>query len=141
MNISPDEFMSLQGGMSAKDVEIARLKDQVVQLTKERDQWQMRAMETGTKVPSRSTGRCRFIVIPVQKLKAVLSKIHDFKLLGAIGLILQKSLPDNATAEECQAIAEIVPIPQLPNLTLTPEGDVNIEGDWNDVHDNETVNF
>jgi hypothetical protein len=29
----------------------------------------------------------------------------------------------------------------LPNLSLTADGDIRVSGDWNDVHDNEAVNF
>ena len=52
MNISPDEFMTLQGGMSAKDVRIAQLEEQVAQLTKERDLWQARALAAGGMMPA-----------------------------------------------------------------------------------------
>ena len=58
MNISPDEFMALQGGMSAKDVRIAQLEEQVAQLIKERDLWQSRALQSGkSMVDGVSVGR------------------------------------------------------------------------------------
>lgn len=135
--------MSLQGGMSAKDMEIARLKMQVAQLTEERDLWRTRAQNSdiGLKNTEMMSGRNRFIVISAQKLKSVLAKIHDVKILSVVAFILQKALPDTATSEECKTIADLTPLPQLPNLTLTAEGDVNVEGDWKDVHDNQSVNF
>jgi len=135
--------MSLQGGVSAKDVEIARLKEQVAQLTEERDLWRARAQTSDIELKNteKKSGCNRFIVISAQKLRSVLTKIHDVKILSVVAFILQKALPDTVTSEECKTIAEIVPLPQLPNLTLTAEGDVNVEGDWQDVHDNQTVNF
>ena len=143
MNISPDELLSLQSGMSAKDVEIARLKERVAQLETERDLWQARAMQTGAVTVEKGmpTGRNRFVVLSVQKLRAVLEKIQDVKILSVVSLILQKALPVEATAEDCRMITEIVPLPQKQNLMLMAQGDVKVEGDLNNVHDNKVVNF
>lgn len=141
MNISPDEFMALQGGMSAKDVRIAQLEEQVAQLTKERDLWRMRALKTGDPTVESVSVCNRFIVISRQKLATLLTRIHDVKQLAFIAFVLQKVLPNEASAEDSKAIADIIPLPHLPQLTLTADGDINVEGDWNDVHDNKNVNF
>lgn len=141
MNISTEEFMDLQGGMSAKDVRIAQLEGEVERLKEERDMWQARALETDGTMKESVSFHNRFIVISRQKLRSVLEKIHDVKLLGFLELMMQKCLRDNATAEECQAIAEVVPLPQPPCLSLTAEGDINVEGNWSDIHDNEKVHF
>lgn len=142
MNISPDEFMSLQGGMSAKDVRIAQLEEQVAQLTKERDLWQARALQSGRSMMDDGVpGRSRFIVISSQKLRALVDKIHDLKLLSFVAFLLQKVLPNEASAEDCKAIADIIPMPHLPQLTLNAEGDIHVDGDWNDIHDNNKVNI
>lgn len=142
MNISPDEFMSLQGGMSAKDVRIAQLEEQVAQLTKERDLWQARALQSGGSVTDGGEpGRSRFIVISSQKLRALVDKIHDLKLLAFAAYLLQKVLPNEASADDCKAIADIIPMPHLPQLTLNAEGDIHVDGDWNDIHDNNKVNI
>ena len=133
--------MDLQMDMSTKDVENARLRDELERMRKERDDWRALALGAGVKDKETTTGYGRFIVIPVQKLKTVLKTIHDVKLLGFLALLMQKCLRDNATAEECQAIAEVVPLPQPQPLKLTAEGDINVEGNWNDIHDNEKVHF
>lgn len=141
MNISPDEFMVLQDGMSAKDVRIAQLEEQVAQLTKERDLWQSRTLQSGKPMVDGVSAHSRFIVISRQKLKSLLSRIHDTKLLAFIAFILQKVLPDEASADDCKAIADMIPLPHLPHLTLTAEGDINVDGNWNDIHNNNKVNI
>lgn len=141
MNISPDEFMTLQVGMSAKDVRIAQLEEQVAQLTKERDLWQARAMESGKSMADGVSVRSQFIVISRQKLKALVDRIQDVKLLAFVAFLLQKVLPNDASAEDCKAIADIIPLPHLPRLTLNADGDINVGGNWNDIHDNEKVNI
>lgn len=142
MNISPDEFMTLQGGMSAKDVRIAQLEEQVAQLTKERDLWQARALQSGKSTMDGGVpGRSRFIVISSQKLRALVDKIHDLKLLAFVAFLLQKVLPNEASADDCKAIADIISMPHLPQLTLNAEGDIHVDGDWNDIHDNNKVNI
>ena len=82
MNISPDEFMSLQDGMSAKDVRIAQLEKQVEQLTEERDLWQARALKSGKPMVDGVPVRSRFIIISRQKLKALVDRIQDVELLA-----------------------------------------------------------
>ena len=54
-------------------------------------------------------------------------------------MLLQKSLPDNAPPEECKLIAELIPLPQKSPITVHADGAVRVNGNYNDVHDNETV--
>jgi uncharacterized coiled-coil protein SlyX len=133
--------MTLHDKLTAEELEIARLKEQVAQLTKERDYWQSRALKSGMSKVDGVSVRSRFIVISRQKLKALVDKIQDVKLLAFVSFFLQKVLPNEASADDCKAIADIIPLPHLPQLTLNAEGDINVEGDWNDVHDNKDVNF
>ncbi len=141
MNFNTEEFDFLNEKLSKKDLEIAELRREVAQLTEERDLWMTRALTADE--PKASEGRSprRFIVISVKKLKAVLAKIHDVKILSVIAFILQKALSREDSAEDCKLVMDIVPMPQQPSVTLKADGDVNVEGNWNDVHDNGEVNF
>ena len=141
MQFSTEEFMTLHDKLTAEELEIARLKEQVAQLTKERDYWQSRALKSGMSKVDGVSVRSRFIVISRQKLKALVDKIQDVKLLAFVSFFLQKVLPNEASADDCKAIADIIPLPHLPQLTLNADGDINVEGNWNDVHDNKDVNF
>jgi len=143
MNLTPDEFLNLQSGMSAKDVRIAQLEAEVAQLKTERDLWKERALAyegkefSSEKVPEKN----KFIVISQHKLRSLLEKIRNVKILSLVAFVLQKALPNEADAEEYKALSEVMPVPELPNLSLTADGDIKVSGDWNDVHDNEAVNF
>lgn len=157
INISTEEFMELQQNISSKDVEIAKLKEQVAQREDERDLWKARAlkaeeilkteevlnvdmvMDSATENEKSESGGV--IVLSVGLLKAILAKIHNLHILAIIALILQKALHRKATAEESRQIAELVPLPELPSLHLTAEGDIDVGGNWNDIHDNSNVNL
>ena len=133
--------MELHERISPKDVEIARLRELVAQLKEERDLWQARALTANGTEGGKDKAAERFIVISAKKLKEVLSKIHDVHILSLVSFVLQKALPKEGAAENGQLVSEIVPLPQSPSLTLKADGDVKVEGDWNDVHHNGAVNF
>lgn len=141
MIITPEELLAVHECITPKNLEIEKLKQEVVRLTGERDAWKARAL--AAEAPSGSEGKLpkNIIVISVKKLKTVLAKIHDVKMLSVFALILQKALSREDSADDCQVVADIVPLPQPPSLTLKTDGDINVEGDWNDVHDNAKVNF
>ena len=141
MQFSIDEFMSLHDKLAAKELEIARLTEKVAQLTEERDYWQARAFASDDKKGKHRKSAGQVIVFSVKKLKGVLSKIHDVRILSVVAFVLQKALPKESAAEGCKQLTDIVPLPQLPSLTMRADGDLNVEGDWNDVHDNKEVNF
>lgn len=143
MNLTPEEFLNLQSGMGAKDVRIAQLEAEVAQLRSERDLWMERALacERTDSSSEKVLGKKIFIVISQQKLRALLQKIHNVKILSLVAFVLQKALPNEADADEYKAVSEVMPVPELPNLSLTADGDIKVSGDWNDVHDNEAVNF
>ncbi len=132
--------MDFQKAMISKDLKIAQLERQVAQLKEERDFWKARAL-TGAECAEASASRSSLIVLSKEKLKGMLLKIQDVKLLSFLGIILQKSLPKGSSSEECKSIAEIVPMPTLPNISLSAEGDINVGGNWNDMHDNENINL
>lgn len=150
VRITTEEFLKLQQDMSRKDVEIERLKEQVATLEEERDLWRARALAAGDGLGQQQAegagerpGRraTRYIILSAMKLRSVLEKVQDVKVISVVAFVLLKALPKGATAEEAQCITETVPLPERPNLTLTAEGDLRVEGNWNDVHDNHAVNF
>ena len=128
MEVTVNEFLSIQGEMSARDNEIERLSAWVINLKREAEKWKTLALS----IHSEKAVECSdFIVIPIQKLKKVVSGIQDVQLLGSLSMLLQKCLPDNAPPEECKMIADIIPLPQRPALSLQNVGDVHIDGDVN----------
>ena len=144
MEITPQEFMHLQSGISAKDVLIAKLQEELEQAKADRDMWKERAQAACADEGAvcvdhhRSEG---VVVLSVELLKAILAKIHNLHILAVIALVLQRALHRGASAEERCSIAELVPLPKLPSISLTANGDIDVEGDWNDIHDNGNVKF
>ena len=130
MNMNPEEFFVLQSGMGAKDVEIARLREEVASLTKERDLWKARALESCPEEVKKVDNR-NFIMISVKKLKAVASKIHAVHLLGALNYILQKALPETAGANDCITITNCIPLPQPAQMALNAQGDIVLNKETN----------
>ena len=141
MSFTLEEAMSLHDRLTPKELEIARLKESEAKLIKERDYWQARALEAEGKKDKERKSKGRFIVISAEKLKKVLSTIHNVNILSLVFLVLHKSFPNDSSAEDTKQLCEIIPLPNLPRLTLTANGDINVNGNYNEVHDNEEVNF
>ena len=78
-------------------------------------------------------------MLSVELLKAILAKIHNLHILAVIALVVQRALHRGASAEERCSISELVPLPELPSISLTANGDIDVEGDWMDIHDNGNV--
>lgn len=157
VKITIDELIRLQQSTSDKDIEIAKLKEQVAQREAERDQWMSRALKAEEILKTEealnekmvmdsaevkdNTSSGGVIVLSVGLLKAILAKIHNLQILSIIALVLQKALHRKSSAEDSRQIAELVPLPELPSIKLTANGDIDVEGNWNDIHDNTNVNI
>lgn len=157
VKITIDELIRLQQSTSDKDIEIAKLKEQVAQREAERDQWMSRALKAEEILKTEETLNEKMvmdsaevkdntssggvIVLSVGLLKAILAKIHNLQILSIIALVLQKALHRKSSAEDSRQIAELVPLPELPSIKLTANGDIDVEGNWNDIHDNTNVNI
>ncbi|MBP3789603.1 MAG: hypothetical protein J6I52_08285 [Prevotella sp.] len=148
MEITPQEFMNLQSGISAKDVLIAKLRDELEQTKADRDVWKERAQAAcaAERAACAEEGACAeghrkegVVVLSVALLKSILAKIHNLHILAVIALVLQRALHRGASAEERCSISELVPLPELPSISLTANGDIDVKGDWMDIHDNGNV--
>lgn len=154
VTLSTQEFMELQQRMTDKDIEIVRLKEQIAQSKSECDLWKTRAQNAESRLQAdrngleekvnavqdgKKMGAGGVIVLSIERLKSIVVRIHNLKILAVLALVLQKALHRGASAEESRQIAEMIPLPELPSIKLTAEGDIEVEGDWNDVHDNSHV--
>ena len=157
ITITTAEFLDLQQRMSAKDIENAKLKEMVAQKEEECNCWKVRALKAEAILSDQTSINMEevldsatekdesepegFIVLSVSKLKKVLPRIRSINILSVIALVIQKCLHRKATAEEHRQVAELVPLPELPSIHLTAEGGIDVDGDWNDIHDNTNVNL
>ena len=105
--------MELQNGLNAKDIRIAQLEAEVAQLKAERDLWKERALAYcgNASAAERTPGGNHFIVISEHKLRSLLEKIRNVKVLSLVAFGLQKALPNEAAAEEYKSLSEVIPVP------------------------------
>ena len=135
------EFFSFQEKLNDKDKQIAQLQTELARMKEERDAWQIRANNSRALTMNKTTGDGDLIVISRQKLQSILSKINDVKMLAMLHYVFHKILPDNTSADDCKAISNLFPEQNIVQPTLTAEGDLKVEGNWNDIHDNQKVNI
>jgi hypothetical protein len=154
ITISTDEYMKIQQSQGAKDVRIAQLEAQVADMKNDCDYWKNRALkaeeilkaeemlpaeDVTEKEEKKDAGK--FIILSVERLKAIFSKIHDLRILGVAVLVIQKALHRDANSTDSGSIADIVSMPQIPTISLTAEGDIEVGGNWTDIHHNDNVNL
>ena len=135
MEMTYDELERFVDGRGRKEVQrallelqIQQLKQQMEQVTKERDMWQARALQYAVVDEDKHGFYSRFIVISKQKLKGLVAKICDANKLGLLCFVLQKCLPDGASNDECRAIMDAIqlPTPQPQSISMKTEGDTHI---------------
>lgn len=136
-----NEFFSLQQSLNEREKHIAKLESELARMKEERDAWKARANNSYALTMDENTGDGELIVISRQKLQSILSKINDVKMLAMLHYVFHKILPDNTSADDCKAISNLFPEPNIVQPTLTAEGDLKVEGNWNDIHDNQKVNI
>ena len=148
IKISSDECFDFQKRYAEQAVRIVSLESEVATLKNDCDYWKQRALkaegEAATKEAAKgaanTTARERYIVISVNAIANILGKIHNVKISAIVAFLMQKMLPNDAV-EDSKAIADAVPIAGLPTISLTADGDINVEGNLNDIHDNDEVNI
>ena len=144
IKISPDECLDFQKRYAEQAVKIVALESEVAMLKKDCDYWKQRALrleaEAVAKRSENTPVQERYIIIPVKAIASILGKIHNVTISAIVAFLMQKMLPKDAF-EDSKAIADAVPMPSLPNISLTAEGDIKIEGNLNDIHDNDKVNI
>ena len=141
MELSLEEYRGLQSDNRNRDAELERMR-------RDCDYWKKRALEAEQQLKlfeqmpldDARKERPRFLLLSIEKLKTIASKISDAGLLSCLGWLLPKCLADKSPEESYSVISEAIPLPS-PTLSLTAQGDVHVAGDLNDVHDNTAVNF
>ena len=126
---SIEELMQLQQSVSAKDIEIAVLRKELEQLR----------MQTGDGGNVQTD--TNFLSI---KLENVCKVLHELKgspnLVSFFFLCLLKMMPEGMPVCAVQRMLAAASLETLP-LNLTAKGDIRIEGNYNDVKGNGSVNF
>lgn len=137
MTLTTDDFFKIQAELSAKDVQIAMLQREVDRLTEEN---QRLARNAAAQQPAeRPDGQ--YITLDIEAVCRVLRGLPNVQLITFLYAALRKMLPADAPPEVIRQITDSVSLTVSPGVNITAEGDVNVAGNLNHVHDNEQVNL
>jgi len=130
MQLSPDEFMKLQGSISDKDIELAMLRKEVEHL-------RCQAIAEGN-----AQTDSKFITLPMENVCRVLRDLKGSpNLVSFLFLALQKMMPaDGVSAGAVQRMLAAASLESTP-LGISAQGDIRVEGNYNHLHDNDNVNL
>ena len=79
------------------------------------------------------------IVISTTKLSCLFSRIRSIEMKGMLISVIQALLPNNTSSEIYKLISQISPLKDDPQIKIDAKGDVKVDGDYNDIHDNPTM--
>ena len=84
-----------------------------------------------------------YFMLSLERIRAFVERLKSIDHWAFLRTFMQWALPEELQAKELPLIDKVMPMPQpqKPSVTVTAEGDVNVEGNYNDVHDNNTVTF
>ena len=137
MQLTTDELLTIHTQLSDKEMQIARLQNEVKRLTEENERLRQNALQQQVTMQ----GGPQFIILKLDKVCRVLRNLKDTRMVSFIYTALQKMLPSDTTPEAIRQITDSVSLEVLPLVNLTSDGDINVAGNLNNIHDNEQVNF
>lgn len=137
MQLTTDELLTIHTKLSDKEMQIVRLQNEVKRLTEENERLRQNALQQQVTMQ----GGTQFIILKLDKVCRVLRNLKDTRMVSFIYTALQKMLPSDTTPEAIRQITDSVSLEVLPLVNLTADGDINVAGNLNNIHDNEQVNF
>ena len=137
MQLTTDELLTIHTQLSDKEMQIAKLQNEVKRLTEENERLRQNALQQQVTMQ----GGPQFIILKLDKVCRVLRNLKDTRMVSFIYTALQKMLPSDTTPEAIRQITDSVSLEVLPLVNLTTDGDINVAGNLNNIHDNEQVNF
>lgn len=126
MQLSTEEFLTLQGSMSRKDAdnallqrEIERLTGEVKRLSDENER--LRACQAGAS--SAVAGKPGYVLLSIDAVCNLFRNIRNVKFVSFLYLVFSKIMPPDAM----QRISDVASLDAGPTLSITAEGDVNVD--------------
>ena len=118
-----DENEHLRQLMKEKDIQIAELSKLAAGISKKSSQDDLqKALNTYINFSKRKTISKRIMV-----------KTIIMELCNAVGFVMPEEMAETLNSLDDEQTE--------PKLTIQAQGDVKVEGDYNDIHDNKAVNF
>lgn len=129
ISLTLEELMKLQQSLSQKDIEIALLKREVEELRN----------KVGAAGNAPADGK--FITFNVDHVCEVLEGLRGKPgWVSFLYLALQKMMPDGMPVLASQRMQAAASLESLP-INLMASGDIRIDGNYNNIHDNDSVNL
>ena len=148
MTVTPEELNTIYGGLGEKYAQIAMQAKQIEEqaalikkLTEERDMWKTRAIESCKDAGTEHKNDSDLIVISTTKLSCLFSRIRSIEMKGMLISVIQALLPNNTSSEIYKLISQISPLKDDPQIKIDAKGDVKVDGDYQDIHDNYNVSL
>ena len=129
MNLSDEEFLSLSGQMSDRDVKIATLENKVKQLEgdllvarAECEEWKRRYehAETANAATQFENAMLKnYLWLSWTKIKHFVAHVSDIRLVAFLQTFMQKTVSDTMGGKALEAINEAVELPeQEPHVKI-----------------------
>ena len=129
MNLSDEEFLSLSGQMSDRDVKIAALENKVSQLEgelqvarAERDEWRRKYEQTEASNAATQFENAmlkNYLWLSWSKIKHFVAHVSDIRQLAFLQTFMQKTVSDTMGGKALEAINEAVELPeQEPHVKI-----------------------
>jgi hypothetical protein len=122
MNLSDEEFLSLSGQMSDRDVKIATLENKVEQLKgdllvarAECEEWKQRYehAETANAATQFENAMLKnYLWLSWTKIKHFVAHVSDIRLVAFLQTFMQKTVSDTMDGKALEAINEAVELPE-----------------------------
>ena len=124
--------------MSRKDAdnallqkEIERLSGEVRRLSEENE----RLRAAGAAVPSAMSEKPGYVLLSIDTVCNLFRSLRNVKFVSFLYFIFGKLMPPDVM----QRISDAASLETAPALSITAEGDVNVAGNLNNIHDNNHV--
>ena len=129
MQITHEELMKFCAQMAEKDVELARMR------------WEQEARKTPLVQGAQQAVGDSCITLSMDKVCAMFKELRgNQNHVSFLFFVLQKMMPQGMPPEVAQRINEVASLEGIP-MNISAAGDVNVQGNYTDVHGNGIVNI
>ena len=129
ISLTLEELMKLQQSLSQKDIEIALLKKEVEELRN----------KVGTSENAPTDGQ--FITLKLDNVCKVIEKMKGNPgWMFFFCYFLRQMMPEGMPALASKRIDAVASL-EGPSINFTTSGDIRIDGNFNNIHDNDSVNL
>jgi uncharacterized coiled-coil protein SlyX len=132
--------------IAAQDERIATLEGELDSSKKDAEYWRQSCERAETMKAASEMENLylkNYFMLSLERIRAFVERLKSIDHWAFLRTFMQWALPEELQAKELPLIDKVMPMPQpqKPSVTVTAEGDVNVEGNYNDVHDNDKVTF